>query len=426
MAKESRRGFKVDALDPQYELTIGDVIIGEDITRFIESVEYESSDGIVDMLKMRVMNPDFLKSKRSAKSLFTDSKLFQPGNEVNVGFGYGIIQHVGRVKLVEPRYSFPRDDMPSIEVVGYTRDYEMMEGRKPPGTTKKGEKKKAKAGPFATLSEVCDEKARNYKMELDFEDDVTFARPITQKADMSDYDFLKGLSNFTGFLFWVDGASDGTWTLHMRAPSAKDGTLIGQEKKYTLFYNTSGTGTLLSFEPEYAIRDSKVKLVVAYRNPEEGKYHEVETEDESEAADTIFQGDIEEEISSPLASGGSMKIFFGEYQIETITNKRFRDEKEAQQWARQWFRRNRENFVYGRANIIGIENIFARQRHTFGGLGKALSGDYYFANVTHKFSGEDGYELDVSARRVIDQPQVASELIDVEPFFLGASPGVIG
>ena len=53
--------------------------IGRDIERFVRYVECESSDGLADVAKIRLVNPD---------SYVSNAKIFQPGNEFSLFGGY--------------------------------------------------------------------------------------------------------------------------------------------------------------------------------------------------------------------------------------------------------------------------------------------------------------------------------------------------
>lgn len=375
-----------DNMAPQYAILVANQELGPEITRFVRSVEYESADGIADMAKIKVDNPNFV---------FTDSKLWQAGNEIQIFMGYGQAAYIGRVQTVRPVYDYPEGSaMPTIEVTGYTRDHLMMDNAP-------AEKPRPRPWPDATIREILDDKASVYGFELDV-DDFAFGRSITQKAGLSDYDLIKGLANLSGYLFWVDADADGRWILHFRRPDERTGLVPGvQEKKFTFRYNAGDSTTLLSFRPEYAIRDVKTKLRVQVRNPDTGRTTEEEIEDDGTAPDLQSTGDPKEEAEDAHSTGAAIKLFFGEFSIETVANKPFKTAKEARDWALQWFRRNRENFVTGSGKTIGVETLFARQSHAFAGLGKTLDGDYYLSRVRHVATRDKGYECEIFGRKVL-------------------------
>jgi len=48
-----------EGLAPNYELRVEGLSLSAGVTQFIERVEYESADGVVDVMKVSVMNADF-------------------------------------------------------------------------------------------------------------------------------------------------------------------------------------------------------------------------------------------------------------------------------------------------------------------------------------------------------------------------------
>lgn len=383
-------------LAPGYDVLIAESFLGPEITRFVESLEYETADGIADVAKLTIANPD---------GIFTDSTLWQPGNEMDVYAGYADRVFLGRVQLVRPEYNFPRSGMPTIKVTGYSKDHTMMDNSAiPKGKGKEAAKKGKKKGARkpgerrwaqVPYSQVVKDKATQYGWLFDV-DDTPGKVDVVQKPGLTDYDMVKGIANITGFLFWVDYDDEsGDWMLHFKNP-AKTQT---QDKKYTLKYNAGDLSTLLDFSPSLAIRDVKTNLIVETRDPVTGKTLTEKIEEEAESPDLAFDGKIEASIEEPHTSGAAVRLFFGDASLDVQTNKRFKDGAQLKAWAKQWFARHREQFIVGDGNAIGIEDLKARQTHRIEGIGKTLDGDYYFARVCHKFT--KSYETNFTAHRVI-------------------------
>lgn len=371
----------LDNLAPQFVVEVADKDVPADLLRFIQKVEYESADGIADMARLSVSNPDFV---------ISDSTIFQPGNELNIRMGYGDARFIGRVEIARIAPSFPEDGLPTMEVIGYTRDYKMMDN-----SPEKGSKRVFQV---ATIADIMDRIAEDYGFFTDV-DEFDFGRNITQKAGMSDYDLAKGLANFTGFLFWVDGDENGIWTLHFKDPKVVRTSEL-QDKQFTFHYGQGELSTLLSFEPELAVRDARTKIKIAIRNPERGRDFIEVIEEEEKATDLKSKAKIDDPLEKPIPTGATIKLFFGDFSLEIVTNKTsFIDASDARAWAEQWFRRQRENFVIGSGELIGIEEVLARQVHTFDGLGVAFNGDYYFTRARHVMDQSKGYRVDFTARR---------------------------
>lgn len=359
------------------------------ITQFVSRVEYEVAEGLASMAKIHLANPDFTLSAL---------KVFEPGNELFIRFGYGTqLKGVGRVIIKKVRDNYPQNEMPGIEVTAYTKDSNMMDH-----SPEKSKKKGGKGGRVfknQKFSDAVAERASDYDMELDIDPTPTAATDFVQKAGMTDFEFIRGLANLCGFLFWVDGDDKGKWTLHFKDPE-KD--LNVQDREFIFRYNLGDLSTLLNFESEYAITGSATKLKVEVKDPETGKLLSTEVEEEGEEPDIEATGDETEKTQSALVSGAAVKLYFGDFSFGLETGKRFKTEAEVQAWAKQWFRRHRENFLLGSGSLIGVESLTARQIHTLDGLARpTLNGRYYFTRVRHVLDVGSGYTCQFNARKVV-------------------------
>lgn len=374
-----------EQMAPGYKVSIEGSELGTGLTELVGQLEYESVDGIADEGRLTIANPDLILS---------DSPMWLPGNEMDIWFGYGVeLKQIGRVQIVRPEADFPRDTTPSITIKGYTKDQLMMQNTP--------EKAEASIRDFETslISDAVERVASRKAYSIDFLDiDETPNRfASAQKADMSDYQFIKGLANVVGYLFWVDYEHEEEgWTLHFKDPE----TLQLQDRKYTFQYNAGDRSTLLDFRPEESLSGAVTKLQVQSRDPETGKTFVGEFEDDEEAPDSKYQGDPSKVVDETQTTAGAVvKLFWGDYALEVVADKKFKTEADLKWWAQQYFRRRRENFIIGRGTAIGANDVFARQSHNLDGLAKHLNGGYYFARVRHVFTPTDGYLMDFTARK---------------------------
>lgn len=268
------------------------------------------------------------------------------------------------------------------------------------------EKSKDNAGKHGRIhkdkkySEVVEEiaKSSHYKMEADVDPTPESPKNFVHKVGLKDYDFVQGLSNITGFIFWVDADKTGRWTLHFKDPA----TLKEQEVERTFYYNQGDLSSLLSFKPELLIRDLETKVKVQAKDNKTGKLIEFEVEEDSnQAPDIKAQGTMTDKINGNYTTASDIKLFIGDFSFDIVGNRNFKDAQEAQAWARQWFRRNREQFILASGETIGIEDLMARQVHTLKGLGQGYDGKYYFTKVKHVYSENDGYICDFAVRKMV-------------------------
>lgn len=423
---------------PDFRIAVQGSQVPAGIRQLVERVEYESSDGMADVMKVvfrdpRYIPPKGLTAKGPLRGLgaggsgsgsqlsIRDIKVFQPGNEMSLWLGYGTsLRHVGRVVIRKVRPNFPRDDIPSVEVIGYTKDSAMMDNAPQPPKEKppKGKKKKkgetGRAFKNTTFADAVRQRASNYDFVLNVDDtpDVKSPHSFFQKTGLTDYDFIKGIANITGYFFWVDGDEHGAWTLHFRNP-AKLKKKVLQDKVYTFKYDQHNLSSLLDFEPEFALQGATTKLQARVKDPVTGKIFDATFEEENEETPdplAVVPDDIELDIEGNVLRGeyktaSSVKLFINDYSFQARTNRRFKNEAELIAWARQWYRRHRENFILSSGTIIGIENVMARQIHRIEGIGMGLDGEYFFSNVSHQLSNTSGYELHCTMRKVV--PEIA-------------------
>lgn len=370
-----------DLLAPRYIVDIGGEL-GTDITQFIESVEYESADGMADMARLVIQNP---------KLDLQDLKVFQPGNEMSIWLGYGTqeLEHIGRVILRRTTWDFPRDGTPKINVMGYTLDSRMMDNEP--------EKPKERRFVNMTYAAIVAEVTARYR-GLQPDIDPTDDKPSTrmQATGVSDYRVIKGAANITGYFFWVDGDEDGNWTLHFKSPA---NVLDAVDQPNFLFtYNNGDLTTLLSFKPELLIQGTKTKLKVQFFDPKKKRVVTEEVEADLESPDLTAEASLDAN-EDELKDAVSIKIFFQDFSFETETKKKFKTAAEAKAWAAQWFRRQREAFILGNGEVVGVESLRARQIHTLDGIGNTLVGKWYFSRVKHMLSADSGYECKFDARK---------------------------
>lgn len=415
---------------PNFAILIEGAEIPLGIRQLVQSVEYESAEGMADCLRVIVRDPDFVNPKgmsligagglgaSSGIGRLSETKILQPGNEISLSMGYGTqLRHIGRAVIRRTRPNFPRDSVPTIEVIAYTKDALMMDNapekskKKPGAGRRRGRHKGGRRFANVKYSEAVADRAADYGFALDIDPTPEAPTNFIQKVGLSDYDFVNGLANLTGYLFWVDSTQFGDWTLHFKDPEKINSADI-QDKKYTFRYNQGNLSTLLAFEPELAIQGSTTKLRAIVKDPQTGNVVEVEfNEDTAEAPETrvVLGGDtisaVDQALEGEHTTASAVKIYLDDFSFEARANRRIFTEHGLRAWARQWFRRQRENFVMARGATIGVETLMAHQTHALLGIGASLEGDYYFSRVKHIMDDQNGYNCDFSCRKVVPPVQ---------------------
>jgi len=380
-----------DTSAPVWNIEINGSDIGSEAGRFVSHVEYESVDGMADMAKVRLVNPD---------NLVSDSKLFQPGNEMTIYAGYATsVEPLGTVKIIRNVPNYPQDGEPTLNVDGYTMDSDMMENEPPESKKKKG--KGGRRFMDMTYSDIVAERIKDYGFKPDIDPTEEAARMCIQKAGMNDYKFVKGIANIVGYIMWVDKVPSAfgpaEWTFHFKHPAG-----LTQDFENVYKYNYHNDTNLLSFRPELLIKGAKTKLVVKVKDRESGDVFDAEVEELNDAApDMKSTAAIDEPVDGEYTTASDIVLAFGGFTFDVISNRRFSTKAEVTAWAQQWYRRMRDNFILSRGRVIGDNTLFARQTHSIEGIGTAYDGQYYFSKVKHIINSNDGYTCQFGARKVV-------------------------
>lgn len=381
-----------NSLGPGFRLEVQGQALSFGVTEFVDRLEYESSEDIVDMLRVHVSNPDFRLSKLKA---------FLPGNELSFWIGYGQeFVHIGRAVIVNYRCTFPPDGMPGIEVTAYTRDHSMMEAQPNSDPVEKAKSKSGKAKREIVawktdhIEEVVKQIAERWGFAPDIDSSALAPKPILQPISMSDYEFLKGLSNLAGTFFWVDGDEAGKWTLHFKNPGN-----IDQDAKYKFRYNDGDNTTLLSFQPELVFKTHYTQISAQFTLPS-GKIVKVAAvEDQELEADPLAAKETDE-WDLELPSAEAVQLFIGDYSFRAYPKVAIKDEATLEWWVNNWFKRHRQDFLLGEGEVVGMPQLRARQIHNLSGLAPQFDGDWEFTKVRHTLDPGSGYSCQFNCRRI--------------------------
>lgn len=406
---------------PAFDITINGYDIDANLGQLVQSVAYDSGDGIIDEMKLTIANPEFV---------ITDKKLFRPGNIIKLWGGYGPERYfIGGARIEKVRPNFPEGgSMPSVEIIGYTGDILMTrnapqpwEFGKPfePVPDTKFEKKAAKAEKAKHVndgrtwaeglmySDAIADKAGVYGFRADV--DPTPAKIIGplgvfQKADMTDFDFVMAIANELGWLFWVDADElTETWVLHFKDPDTTAGI---QSRKYDFAYRNGDQSTCESFEAEELLADAPTQLRVQFKNTEKNQLEEITVDvDPTSIFDSEYAGLPDEEPllrppNKPIHAN-EITIAFGEVAVKTISDRQFGSVAEAHEWAKAWYVEHVRDYTRGtwQTRGPGTETLTARQVHSVSGVGTRYSGDYYVTNVSQSFS-TSGHSVRVNGRKI--------------------------
>jgi phage protein D len=418
------RGMGED-LAPFYVVKSNGIGLEADITKFIQSVEFESSVDLVDLLKIQVFNPGFVFNLGGPD--MTTQKVFQPGNEIDVWMGYGPPsnkEYLGRAIIDKHMPRYPADGIPILELVGYDAAKLMMRESAEITTAAKPKRKKgAKKDPIGTKydkkthSEMVEDKAQKYGFAEDVYPGSMKTDTLFQKKNMTDFQFVKGLAAINSMEFWVDyDIVQGKWVLHWKPPD------YTQRPLYVLDYGHE-RAAIISCEAEYGLTGQITDLQVMYWSYSKQEWVRVDQAVEVPGPDVTFRkragaGTAQaprrqkgggrarairqnEVINSEITNVEGLRLSAGGHSIDIVPHRRFKDAADAVAYSKRWLQARRDHFIILKGECVGIESLRARQKHTVNGLGDRLSGDYYFTSFRHKQSGGSQYRCEFAAHKVM-------------------------
>ena len=401
MALGSRPG--IDA-SPRFAIEINGTGIDDNLGRLITMLEYDSTDGGADQMKLTFSNPNLI---------LCDKTILQIGNTIRLWGGFGETEHyIGGGLIEKSRPTFPAGDtMPSIEVVAHTADVLMMRNSPPPeddtvpfaSEGKKGKSKNVRTWPpGAQYSDVIRDKALAYGFTPDVDDTpdwIIGPDGVIQKTDIDDFQFVMNVANELGWLFWVECNETFGWTLHFKDP---DKASEIQDFEFEFIYNRGDAGTLLSFDGEQLIGDAATQVDVQLWNPRSGQLETYSVTVDPLSAPTEYVGIPDEPILLPPGDGAEITLSFGGVALKVISDRLFQTPGEAKQWVENWARQHNQHLFVGNGEVRGpgAEKLTARQVHKISGLTSNWNGHYYFTHVTHKWTDSTGYSVHWDGRKV--------------------------
>lgn len=446
-----------DDLAPLFRLDINDAPLNFDINRLITAVEYESAIDMADMIKITIDNPGLIDDQFPD---WTGHKAFQPGNEVSLFMGYGATNRpdnfVGRAIWTKHLPNFPQEGMPQLTVTGYDLSHKMMDNEGPvviprgariPGKAynpRPLDVKDDQGQVFKQIlhSELVTSIADLYGMDKDI-DSTTKRENVVVKKSRKHFELVKGLANLNNRDFWVDwNFKTRHWVLHwkekQRVQAAQYILRYGADIDRNTRFNPNTSGTLLSIEPEYGIREtvSTVTILIfdgknqrwvsaieiedasgpdpvfrpgggiaqraaVARRPRPPLPGHVQTRPKREARAVTLKRQAKDVIHEALDNATSFRIAAAGVNIDVLPpGNRFKDPEDAARFLLRWFQNKQDNFIAVKGRTIGIETLRARQTHELRGIGDRLSGNYFFTRVSHQQSGEQ-YFCEFNANRVI-------------------------
>lgn len=408
------RGVRTDFLAPRYLLKVEGTKLEADVTRFVESVEFEEDEDAASKITIKINNHGFR---------FCDAKVFAEGNRLDLWMGYvgQPLVFMQRGTIVRPDPDFPRDGTPMMTVVAHDASRRLMDV--PDDDRGKTYRKMRDSEIAEAVFREVGASAFTYRTS----EVVT----RTRKRGDTRWEFLRDLALRNGFQFWlrydpIERADVGYFGPPWRG--ARDDLPSFQTEKYVLSYGTNeADALLLEFHPRMSLEGQDVKVKMTFTTLKSRRTREIEINvsklgQRSQAEKVKFTGAAStDRIRKPLATGPAVRFqAFGE-RMDVIPDRRFHSPKEARHFAVAWFRAMEDEFVLGRGTALGLPKLRRGQIHRFVLPSTRLTGDWRIVGTTHRMESGCVYETEIRARRLPPRSVVQS-VADITPARVTEAP----
>lgn len=406
-------------LTPVFVVKVNGKNVSALLEEFLREVSYETAEGLADQVSLSVDNPNHL---------FTDSRVFAEGNELDLWLGYWtadqlLLPYCGKFVITNQDPDFPEAAAPSFTVRALDPLYRLMDSENHADALWKAVRvkkmTKTRHDPDTLLisdSEVIKAITGAYKLRYVGGDLEEKRRKFPFRRGMTDYDVLKKVSERNAYDYWVRTKDDlldaeFNWQPLIGMPDDPDGDGPG---KMLFRYGMGEQSTLLQFRPRAAVRGQKTKVTVHFWDQKKNEPVEVVVElPNGPAEDPRWQSASAADPAPAPTTGGGVRLVLDGDAVEMITGRTFASEAEAKKYAEARLHLRNCDFIGGSGKVLGYPKLRARQVHTLGGLGLRFSGDYRFTRVRHVWSATQNPTTEFDGYRVPEAPVVDEELAGV-------------
>lgn len=407
-----------DPFAPNYELVVyggpgaQPYTISEQVTQFIEEITYEDNADQFDKLTIK-MKSQIDNSGGGQINSIIDSRLFAEGHTIEIKLGYGnSLFTVGAADIVKVTPDFPADSPPTLEIIGYDLLHRASRRRPQGGVSYKGYRDSQIASIIGSRNGFDIQTTDPASFDGIKKTPGVFDRGVQNKG-VSDYTYLKKIAEINGFdLFSKFNPERRKFSLFFQPPKTAN-----QKEVYTFVYNQGEIpyhNTLLSFKPTLDAYDQSSDFevfVLQNKETQRTKYNFIDRFTNEEQQKTIGElerrftgGNVNSNGGKKVANSDGIQVAFKAFgrSFRFPPHKRFKNELQARKAIEEFIKRQKENFITGEGQLIGVETLQSRQIHNLEGISEQFSGKYYLTVVKHIMSRGDGYRVEFSGRKVIE------------------------
>ncbi|MCK4734088.1 MAG: hypothetical protein KAT65_16670, partial [Methanophagales archaeon] len=325
-------------------------------------------DESIEKASMFTMNINEGLDLKTQKFTWLENPLLNPGNEVEINFGYAGKESKclfkGTINALSP--GFQSTGIPSLTVEGYDPSHAMQK-----------KMTEIKDDIVVKHSDIAKKLATEYHIiDTDIEDSEKKYSKEERKKGENDYKFLRGLADKSGFEFFVLRG-----TLYFREP--RDTKKGGVVKTFQHGKN------LISFTPRLSMA-SIVKEVVVYGWDEKTKDR---LEDNATLSDITTDRDLKNLLEKFMKGSEDQKP-------KKLEDKALKTKEEVKKRAKVELKKAINNFIHGSLECIGDPELTPGSSIKIVGIGTLFSGYYYITSAKHTFN-DNGYRTTLGIRRIV-------------------------
>lgn len=407
---------------PNFALSVGaqgDAEMGvhwEQVAPLVKGVEIEYDEDMSSRLEVHLhQHPNSPPGQKVDWEKVLDNKAIQEGNVLECHMGYGIqMEHMGRFEIPRwlPRFGELGPEL--LKLKCYDARHRMMESHK---ASIKGPKKRKHAYRNKPDEAIVEEIAEKYGFGSDVDatdsrlrNEVTLQNgqkkvrqvyPVrVQSASQNDWRFLQRLADIHRFDLWVDwDVFNKRWVLHFKR------RLDAGAATYHFEYN-GGNGAILSFEPDFLIKDQPTDVEVLYYdrgNREIARTIVSETTRAENVSVGSARGGRSYQANREIIQGAAVRFSAFGQTVQAISDQPFRNKAEAERFALHYLKERERDLLTVEGRLVGLPMLRPRQICLVTGFSKRLDGYYRFTNVTHPMMPDSEYECSFKAHKILSQ-----------------------
>lgn len=397
-------------LAPQFSVKVDGYDLPYNVVDDIVSIKYTDQMDGANVIEMTL---------NDRNNVYMDSQVFRLGAQLELFMGYDkLLQFMNRGEIVEINPDFGANG-PMLNVRAFDVTHRLAKEVRP--RKKRSHYKKQKLGHDKGLSDTSKKKkkksdeskkrSRVFKNMKDHEivlkvlkdyniypdvDKFGVRRHRIKEKGLDDFQLLLRIAAINSCYFWVDyNPRLKKWIGHFKKRSTYNPGPIrivtyGSPHPEVLNFKPLALSSEQKSEIKILSLDRVTKAPISY------KVSLKNTKDKDPFSKTRIVSTSQSYMS------GSKVVFqaFGQ-NVEIITNKHFKNAKEAKIWAESYARNNADNFIRGNATIVGAPHLRARNQIQINGLGNAFTGLYEIERVEHNMTGGP-YVCVLQLRKVVE------------------------